>query len=209
MWSYPEVRSVGDFARFNARRHPEKRALLFGDNVTTMAELDKLTNQCANGLVAAGVQPGDRVAFYGCNSDECIIAVLGTAKASACLMPLNWRLSKPELVEVLRDGAPVFAMVTSDLKETLDQVQVLGDFNFCIQELTPGDPNADPFRHWLAKFSDSDPCLPCALDDVAWLLYTSGTSGAPKGVQLTHGGIVMMRLCEHIEPAYTWSANDT
>ena len=209
MWPYPEVRSVGDFARFNARRHPEKRALLFGDNVTTMAELDKLTNQCANGLVAAGVQPGDRVAFYGSNSDDFLIALLGTAKASACLMPLNWRLSKPELVEVLRDGAPVFAMVTSDLKETLTQVQVLGDFNFGIQELTPGDANADPFRRWLASFSDADPCLPCALDDVAWLLYTSGTSGVPKGVQLTHGGIVMMRLCEHIEPAYTWSANDT
>jgi acyl-CoA synthetase (AMP-forming)/AMP-acid ligase II len=209
MWPYPEVKNVGDFARFNARRNPEKPALLFGDNITTMAELDTLSNQCANGLVAAGVQPGERVAFYGSNSDDFLIALLGTAKASACLMPLNWRLSEPELVEVLRDAAPVFAMVTSELKETLVQVQTLGDFDFAVQEVTPGDPAADPLRHWLASFSDSDPCLPCGLDDIAWLLYTSGTSGVPKGVQLTHGGVMMMRLCEHLEPAYTWSADDT
>ena len=82
MWPYPEIRTIADITRYNARRFPDKPALLFEGNTTTMAELDRLTSRFANGLIEAGIQPGDRVVFYGSNSDDFLIALLGTATST-------------------------------------------------------------------------------------------------------------------------------
>lgn len=209
MWPYPEIRNVGDIPRYNARQYPNKPAILFENNVITMAELDALTNQFANGLVAAGVKPRDRVVFYGANSDDFLIAQLGAAKAAACFLPLNWRLAVDELVVVLEDATPTFAIVSAELEATWQQVTERLNAKIVTQLLVAGVPEQNPFRQWLGSFPATDPKLECPIDDPAWLLYTSGTTGKPKGVQLMHSGIMMMRLCEHFEQAYTWSENDT
>lgn len=209
MWPYPEVRTVGDIVRYNARHMPEKTALIFEQKITTNQELDALSNQFANGLVAAGVKPRDRVVFYGSNSDNFLIALLGTAKASACFVPLNWRLAATELVDVIHDAEPSFALVNDELSEIWREVQEIGDFTFKYQVMVPGASATDPFHQWLSQFSQEDPQLECPLDDVAWMLYTSGTTGTPKGVELMHSSLMMMRVCEHWEPAYSWSESDT
>lgn len=209
MWPYPEISNVADIVRYNARNYPDKTALLFEDNVTTMAELDALTNQFANALIAAGVKPQDRVVFYGSNSDDFLIALLGTAKASACLVPLNWRLAVDELVVVIGDAEPAFGLVALELEDTWQQVKTKAGFRFAHQGVNPGVISDDPFRTWISDYSSVDPQLPIGSDDNAWILYTSGTTGVPKGVQLSHGGIMNMRLCEHFEAAYTWCETDT
>jgi acyl-CoA synthetase (AMP-forming)/AMP-acid ligase II len=209
MWHYPEVRTVADMTRYNARQLSDKPAILFQDNVLTMAELDRLTSCFANGLIKAGVGRGDRVVFYGSNSDDFLIALLGTAKASASFVPLNWRLAVEELEGVIKDAQPVMAIVNQELSEPWGKVnERLPEVIHC-QYIVPGAPETNPFRMWLAEQSDEDPCLPCPLDDIAWILYTSGTTGKPKGVEIMHSAIMLMRLCEHYEPAYTWSQHDT
>ncbi|MCB1667475.1 MAG: AMP-binding protein [Pseudomonadales bacterium] len=195
--------------RYNARNYPDKPALLFENNVISMSCLDKMTNQFANGLIDAGVKPGDRVVFYGSNSDDFLIALLGAAKASAVFVPLNWRLAVEELQGVLEDATPAMGLVNSELSETWAAVNKLLPFKLQTKFVTPGVPESNPFREWIGKFSDEDPMLECGLDDLAWILYTSGTTGKPKGVEFMHSGIILMRMCEHFEPAYTWDDNDT
>ncbi|MCK9504201.1 MAG: long-chain-fatty-acid--CoA ligase [Porticoccaceae bacterium] len=209
MWPYPEIRNIGDIVRFNARRFPNKPAILFEDNVLTMAELDRLSNQFANGLIAGGVKRGDRIAYCGKNSDDYMIALFGIAKASAAFVPLNWRLATEELVEIVGDAEPSFIFVEAEFERSWHHVRDVGNFHFGSQIINPGKPENNPLRQWLAGQSEADPMLECPLDENAWILYTSGTTGRPKGVQLTTGGIIMMRLCEHFEPAFTWSENDT
>ncbi len=209
MWPYPEVRTIADITRYNARQYPDKAALLFEDNAITMAELDRLTSRFANALIAAGVERGDRVVFYGSNSDDFLIALLGTAKASATFVPLNWRLAVAELEHVLSDATPSLAIVNEELSGTWAAVNERLPEAIPSQFVVPGAAHTNPFRQWLNNQSDKDPLLPCPLDDIAWILYTSGTTGAPKGVELMHSGVTLMRLCEHYEPAYTWSESDT
>lgn len=209
MWPYPEVRTIADVTRYNARQFPDKPALVFENNSLSMAELDALTSRFANGLIAAGVKPGERVVFYGSNSDDFLIALLGAAKAAVAFVPLNWRLAEAELEVVIRDAAPSLAIVNKDLAPAWESVNKRLPKALGTQFVVPGDAVRNPFRQWLAGQSGEDPMLPCPLDDVAWILYTSGTTGTPKGVELLHSGITMMRLCEHYEPAYTWSQSDT
>ena len=209
MWPYPEVRNVADITRYNARNYPEKPALLFEDNVISMAELDAMTNQFANGLIDGGVKPGDRVVFYGSNSDDFLVALFGTAKASAVFVPLNWRLATEELQGVLEDATPTMAIVNSELSDAWGAVTELLPFELSTQYVTPGVPGSNPFRQWLNTFDTEDPMLDTGLDDLAWILYTSGTTGKPKGVEFMHSGIILMRMCEHFEAAYTWSKDDT
>jgi acyl-CoA synthetase (AMP-forming)/AMP-acid ligase II len=209
MWPYPEVRTIADITRYNARQYPDKPALLFEDNTITMEELDRLTSRFANALIAAGIEPGERVVFYGSNSDDFLIALLGTAKASATFVPLNWRLAVVELESVLSDATPSLAIVNEELSDTWAAVNERLPVAIPSQSVVPGAAQSNPFRQWLHKHSDKDPLLSCPLDDIAWILYTSGTTGKPKGVELMHSGVTLMRLCEHYEPAYTWSESDT
>lgn len=209
MWPYPEIRSIADVPRYYAKRLPNKSVLLFEDNVTSMAELDELTNRFAQGLISMGVQSGDRVAFYGSNSDNFLIALLGTAKASAIFVPLNWRLAPEELLAIVVDADPVVALVNTELLDVWASVNEQLPSAIATQPLLSGPTESDPFRVWLDQQSGVDPQRECGADDTAWILYTSGTTGKPKGVEFRHGAIMMMRLCEHFEPAYTWDASDT
>ena len=208
MWPYPEVRTIADITRYNARQYPGKTALLFEDNEISMSELDKLTNRFANGLLASGIQAGDRVVFYGTNSDDFLIALLGAAKACAVFVPLNWRLAPEELKFVLKDASPALAFVNAELTGGWEAGARLLPEMIPTQTVVPGAPDEDPFRRWLEEQSAEDPNRCCPLDDIAWILYTSGTTGKPKGVEFMHSAIMLMRLCEHYEPAYTWSQDD-
>ncbi|MGY8850423.1 MAG: long-chain-fatty-acid--CoA ligase [Pseudomonadales bacterium] len=209
MWPYPEIRNVADIVRYNARQYADKAALRFENNAITMAELDEKTSQFANGLIGVGIQPGDRVAYYGGNSDDFLIALFGTAKASACFVPLNWRLAVEELVDVIADADPTFALVSAELETPWMAIQQGGQTNLPYQIVQPGTVEDNPFRQWLEQHSSQDPQLQCPIDDTALILYTSGTTGTPKGVELVHSGIIHMRICEHLEAAYTWSDIDT
>lgn len=209
MWPYPEVRTIADITRYNARQYPDKTALLFEDNAITMAELNDLTNRFANGLIAAGIQAGDRVVFLGTNSDDFLIALLGSAKACATFVPLNWRLAPEELKGVLEDATPSLAFVNGELTDAWAAVDARLPDSIPSQQVIPGAKADNPFRKWLDEQSEQDPLLSCPLDDIAWILYTSGTTGKPKGVEFMHSAIMLMRLCEHYEPAYTWGEDDT
>jgi long-chain acyl-CoA synthetase len=205
MWVYPEIRTLGDLPAYHARHAPGALALSFEGQKCNWLQLDEVANQFANFLITAGCKPHDRVAFLGKNCSDFFIAMFGTAKTGASFVPLNWRLSPTELSEIIQDCQPHIIIVEQEHDDMFQHA--IGDNHAVItkflidQTVTLGTLAAD--------FEKTNPVRFIGEDDIAIQLYTSGTTGHPKGVLLTHGGMNRMRLCEHLEPAYKWNGGDS
>ncbi|HEY5071152.1 MAG TPA: long-chain-fatty-acid--CoA ligase [Caulobacteraceae bacterium] len=178
--------SVADIARDQARIRPGEVALWFEGRATTYGELDALSSRCANALVASGVAPGDRVAVLAKGCDDFFILWLGALKARACLTPVNWRLATPEIAFILEDAEARVCVVGEVFAETLGGIAVDCPAIAEVIQFEASHPRWRDFRGWIADFPDHDPRLAHSGDDDVIQLYTSGTTGLPKGVQLTN-----------------------
>lgn len=204
MWAYPEIRTVGAIATYYARRDPARPALSSKDRVVDFAELEAVTNQVAQALLAQGVEAGRRIGYFGKNSLDFYFAMLGVAKTRCCFTPFNWRLAAPELAEQVADSEAKLAFVERELLELWEAALAAAFVN--IETVVIDE--AGTLESLVARFPPDGPDVSISEDDVAIQLYTSGTTGRAKGVMLTHGGFNRMRLCEHLEPAYNWRDGD-
>ncbi|MCA6255766.1 MAG: AMP-binding protein, partial [Phenylobacterium sp.] len=100
----PELSCAADVVRYHARVRPGAVALVFQDEQITYAELDALSSQCAQALIAAGVKLGERVGTLARGNADFFILWFGCLKAGACLNPVNWRLAPPEIAFILKDA---------------------------------------------------------------------------------------------------------
>jgi long-chain acyl-CoA synthetase len=171
-----------------ARSEPNAPALDFCGEITTWAQLDAMVNAVAHRLRAEGVQPQDRIAFLARNSDYEIVVLFAVSRLHATFLPINWRLSAPEINWILDDAA-ARVVITSDefllLLErdgrTLDpRRRVIVTENRGAELRRPGDglvskPEAGPLQR------SADPDVTPAVQ-----IYTSGTTGRPKGTMLSH-----------------------
>jgi len=185
--------TIGDIVRYQAREQGDATAFTFKGDIMTYAALDAGSNRAANGLALLGVQKGDRIAYLGKNSHLYFEILAGAAKLGAVMTPVNWRLARPEVAYVLNDcqakvlflGAG-FADLVSDISDQLDHAtKIFG------AEQAEGDFPSYPV--WRDECETGDPMVACAADDDAIQLYTSGTTGHPKGAILTHGSIFSSR----------------
>ena len=167
---------------------PERTALVYRDERWTYGELNKLTNRVAHGLHALGVNPGDRVGFLGLNHPRFLFTLFGAAKLGAIFVPLNFRLTGPELTFIINDAGlntlvyeEHFAAVVSEIRDTLPVREYI-----CGVE-SEGSRTFDELVH---DQRDADLDYSVSRDDIAWIMYTSGTTGRPKGAMLTHGNVL-------------------
>ncbi|HEX6390923.1 MAG TPA: long-chain fatty acid--CoA ligase [Solirubrobacteraceae bacterium] len=174
--------NVSTILRESARRAPDVIALVSGDRRYTYGELDALSARIAGGLVSAGVQPGDRVALQMPNVPEFVFAYWAILRAGAVVVPMNPQLKAREIEYYLADsGATAFLphedcateALAAARPDALRHVAVAGTESF--EALTASDPLADDVLR--------------APTDLAVILYTSGTTGQPKGACLTHSNI--------------------
>jgi acyl-CoA synthetase (AMP-forming)/AMP-acid ligase II len=183
------MKSVGEILRWRTLQHPERVALRHAGRAHTYAELDRASSRIANALIAAGLAPGERVCVLDKGHDEFIAAVFGIAKAGGVYTPVNWRLAPPELAYVIDDArAPVvfvgeaFAAALASVADALPSVRTIVRWG--------EGPAAWPtFEAFCAGASDDDPRRDGQGDDTAWQLYTSGTTGHPKGTEITHANL--------------------
>ena len=204
MWAYPEIRLIGDTLAYHGRRTPEKLALVHDGQRTTYGELDALTNRYARALRASGAQTGDRILFLGKNSFDYFLAMYGTAKAGACFVPLNWRLAPVELAAVILNADSRLAIVERESEDMWRQICAAAG-------VSPEAIFIDP-ENTLVKWSAHEPGDALKIhireDDPVLLLYTSGTTGIPKGVIHTHASFNHSRVSEHFEQVYDWKDGD-
>ena len=177
---------LADIPRHQARLRGEAIAMWFEGRETTFAQLDSRANQVANGLIAAGVKPGDRVAFLGKNMDVYYEMLLGANKARAALAAMNNRLAAPELQFVLSDSQSTVLFVSNDYYDVIEGILAECPTLKTVIAIEGGHSDWTDFTPWRDSQIETDPKLAYKGDDDVLQLYTSGTTGLPKGVQITN-----------------------
>jgi long-chain acyl-CoA synthetase len=174
------------------RRFPERPAIV-EDRSISYGELDRLVTQIGAGLTGLGVRPGDRVALFLGNCWEFLVSVLGCNRIGAIVVPIGTRLRQAELTFLLADSGAKVLIFESDLASAVPPRNELPDLAhlFSVRGATSG---ARAFSDLLATTRDVPPAAAVGEEDIAIILYTSGTTGRPKGAQLTHLGIIHSAL---------------
>lgn len=182
----PEITTLADVPRYHARLRPHAAAMTFNDRITTYGAWNTRCSQVANGLAALGVKPGARIAVLDQNSDRYFDLLFGAAKMGAVLVSVNWRLAPPEISYILNDAAVEVVFVGGRfvdlLKPLLEKLPSLR--HVIVMDGPEGDWPG--YEAWLAAQSAAEPEFRGTPHDTVVQLYTSGTTGHPKGVQLSH-----------------------
>lgn len=165
---------------------PGKEALIYGPHRITYAELESRTNRVANGLRALGIGPGDHVAVLVKNDHRFVEAMLGPLRAGATVTPATTRAHLSTLTHIMRDSQAKILFASSDFVEESQKLAetIPGLQRVFVMDQAPAGTTL--YDDWLAGQNAARSVVEKAPGDIALLSYTSGSTGLPKGVLLTH-----------------------
>ncbi|WP_314033508.1 fatty acyl-CoA synthetase [Dietzia sp. CH92] len=183
--------TVDALLRRSASRFPDRVALTFGDRRWTYAELDGAVDRVATRLAARGLEDGARIAAYGVNSDAYLLAFLATSRAGYVHVPVNYALTGGELEYLLTDSGASLVLVDPAQAPALDEVLAgLGGLpSLALRPAAGDDPDGTVLGTALDAGESTPVDSPASGDDLAQLLYTSGTTSRPKGAMMTHSAL--------------------
>lgn len=206
--TFESMRYVGDYPSYGAHRFPDRMAIIADQGSLTYAQLDRASNRFANYLLKRGLQPGARIAYLGKNSELLFPVLFGCIRAGCVLVPVNWRYAAGELAFVVDDAEASMLIFGPEVEATVRtaarrwqsnphlMVTTAAGFGGTLQEVLDGGSECRPNdRH--------------SADECVLQLYTSGTTGKPKGVMLSHRAISMARWVEVGAPDWEdWTDDD-
>jgi acyl-CoA synthetase (AMP-forming)/AMP-acid ligase II len=174
--------SLAGLVRHWAEVRPDEPALSGDDSTRSWSEVFERCGRLAQGLLAAGVEPGDRIAFLGQNSPEYFVLLFGGSMAAAVTTAVNWRLAPREMAHVLGHAGAKVLLVEPGF------VDVVAGIRDQLPSLTTVLVVGEEYEAWLAGQAAGDPHRPVQPGDTALIMYTSGTTGLPKGVMMSNEG---------------------
>ena len=186
-----DITTLADIVRTHGISRASDNSLIEGDRTRTWGELYERSIRVANALQAAGVGVQDRVAFLDKNSIEHFEVFYGCALINAVSVDINWRLAPPEVEFIVNDSAAKVLVVHADFWPVVEAIRA----NLTTTQLivviggTGGDTD---YETWVNSGATTDPGVQSASEDVAFQLYSSGTTGRPKGVMLTNNNFFVM-----------------
>ncbi|MFA7597536.1 MAG: AMP-binding protein [Novosphingobium sp.] len=166
---------LADLLRENASRRPYAPCLSLDEEHLAFSGLDARTNQLGNALLGKGLKAGDRVALIVRTSLISYELFYACGKTGIIFLPINWRLSPREIASILADARPSLILVSAELRDLLEEA----DSAIEVLEID------SEYAQWRDAADTEDPSFAISPDDPLLLLYTSGTTGLPKGVVIT------------------------
>ena len=186
-------KTFGEALAAHAAERGDQVAIRFGDRATDYATLESQVNRVANGLTSEGIGPGDRVAYLGKNSDRAVALTLACGRVGAVFVPIIWRLGPSEIAYILEDAGATMLFVEPEFDAApFDGPRIAMD---------------DSFDSWRDEQDAADPDVEVTGADPFLQLYTSGTTGRPKGVVLSHRNGTNMRVRLREEGIYWYAAD--
>jgi fatty-acyl-CoA synthase len=191
---------IGDVLRRRARgADADRTALVFEEHRWSYRELDEAAVRLANGLDALGVGRGDRVALFGRNSVEWVVAYFAAAKSGAILVPVSYWFKGDELRHVLADSGASVLIAATEFAELVEAQRAhVGSLRHVVWIGAPVSHADETYAELIARSADTEPDAGLHETDGHIILYTSGTTGFPKGALISHRA--------HVLHAAMWAA---
>lgn len=178
------MEGIGSWLTRRSRLYGEKTAIVYGDRRISYGELNVRVNSLANALLGFGVRRGDRVAAFLMNGNEILEGMFACAKLGAIFVPVNFRLSENEVEYILHDSSARVFIYHESLSRVADEVRRRTEIPVAIRVgHGMGELN---YERLLEEAHGTEPGFEVDSGEMHMMMYTSGTTGRPKGTMLTH-----------------------
>jgi acyl-CoA synthetase (AMP-forming)/AMP-acid ligase II len=190
MSELPDPRFLDERTAHWAQTKPDDEAITYMDRTWTWSQWHDRIRRLAGALTERGVTRGDVVAFLDKNHPACVELTLAAASLGAANAIVNFRLAADEMDYVLNDSGAKLLVVGSELRAGIDRIRDKLVNVTEIVEVTPSGADGDEYEAMLAAATPVDRSPDVEPDDVATIMYSSGTTGRPKGVALTQTNVI-------------------
>ncbi len=182
--------NIGEWPKRWADRYPSEPCIKYQDLELTKEEFNIRVNRLAHAFLEIGLRKGDRVAVLMGNSNVFLEILFALSKLGAIMVPLNFRLSPVELEFILNDSEPVMLIYSPEFLSIADALRdKVKSFREFVCEMEGGAPHDLEYEHWISDKADKEPSFEYEVTyaDPHFIMYTSGTTGRPKGAVVTQG----------------------
>jgi acyl-CoA synthetase (AMP-forming)/AMP-acid ligase II len=178
---------LGEMMARNARKFPNKEALVYGDTRLNYRQFNARINRLAHALMDVGVKKGDKVSILAYNCNQFMETYFALAKIGGVAVPINFRLHPQEMTYIVNQSDAQVLIAGEDFLATVKGMQK--DLSQVKTYISIGEKPVEGmlnFEKWISGYSDDEPLVLVDEDDPLFIMYTAGTTGRPKGAVITH-----------------------
>lgn len=186
--------NIGLLLLKSVKTYPEKSAIVYGDKILTYNDFNERVNRLANALLALGVSPGENVAIMQWNCPQLLESMFACFKTGFGAVPINARLHSKEFSYIIQHSKSKAVIFGKEFNETIKSIRnEISNAQHLICLSNPEKEMLD-YEKILSEHSSKWELSTTDSDDLAWLFYTSGTTGRPKGAMLTHRNLLVQTM---------------